>query len=392
MGNNMKDEMTSFEEIEEYSVLIPDANGWEAVKFMRCFSGFNNIKFFLLSNVKNSIARKCKYCSIFIYKQFHDDIYWLESVIAYCKSYNINFIIPTTEAGFTLLINYKNELLKENIKIPKLPCKETFELTNNKWLFYNFLVNNKLPVEPALLVGEQGYIKLKTEKLVEFPFPALVKPASEKGGYGIKYINSIDEFNNYKAALEKKSFNDIYYMQGFIPGYDVSMAVYCNEGVIYEYAIHKSLNKRTDYFGPQRMMKFIENKKIFSIAEKCLKELKWDGIACIDFRVDIRDNNPKIIEFNPRFGQALLGWYLAGINFPLIILLDAFGKEYPQMNYKTIKYAHTMAHLKIILKKIILRKYAKSLSEYEGGLKFFISDPLPELFFILKKIFIKMKL
>lgn len=382
--------MNNYSKNQQYSILIPDANDWSAIKIMRCFSNFPKIKIYLLSNIRNSIAKRSKYCTKFFYYEDNEENSWIQSIYKICDNYNIDILIPSNEAGFSLLVDNQNLFQKSKLKIPMLPNKKIFQLTKDKWLFYNFLVKNNLPVEPAFLLGERNNLKISVNDLKRFKFPALIKPSSEKGGFGIICLNSVDEFNSYKKYIEMNGFSGMYYLQGFIPGYDVSMAVYCNNGNMYEYAIHKSLDS-TNNFGPQRTMEFINDQNLVEIADKCLRKLKWNGIACIDFRIDERDNKPKIIEFNPRFGQALLGWYLAGINFPLILLLDAFNKRYPPMFYKNIKYAHTLPQIKMILKCLISKKPSLKFLEYKGGFKFAFYDPLPELFYFFQELFNKLR-
>ena len=378
--------MLKLKEVKKYAILIPDADDWTAVKIMRCFLNVPNIKFYLLSNKKNTITRRSKYCSTFFYKNYHNENEWLENILEISKNNDIDIVIPSTDEGFSLIVKNQTIFYKNNLNIPHLPNEETYEQTRDKWLFYRFLIENDLPTESALLLGEKDNLQVDINALKNFTYPSLIKPASERGGFGITYLDSFNKFNATWGKITQNGYPGKYYMQGYIPGFDISMAVYCRNGIIYEYAIHKSYSATENYFGPQRIMEFIDDKNLVSIAEKCLKELEWNGIACIDFRIDSRDNNPKIIELNPRFGQALLGWYSAGINFPLVLLLDAFDKPYPGMDYKKIKYAHPKAQIKMLIKNIF-RKNISNTFNYKGGLNFSIRDPLPEIYFIFQKIF-----
>ena len=66
-----------------------------------------------------------------------------------------------------------------------------------------------------------------------------------------------------------------------------------------------------------------------------LKAMGWEGVAMAEFKVDGRDNQPKLMEVNGRFWGSLQLAIDAGINFPHLLYRCARGEEVPaQLEYK----------------------------------------------------------
>ena len=56
-----------------------------------------------------------------------------------------------------------------------------------------------------------------------------------------------------------------------------------------------------------------------AFSERLLGALDWHGIAEVEFRLDARDNVPKLMEINPRFWGSLCVAIKAGVDFPYML-------------------------------------------------------------------------
>jgi hypothetical protein len=54
-------------------------------------------------------------------------------------------------------------------------------------------------------------------------------------------------------------------------------------------------------------------------AEDLLASLGWTGVAMVEFKVDPRDGEPKLLEVNPRFWGSLHHAILCGVDFPFLL-------------------------------------------------------------------------
>jgi predicted ATP-grasp superfamily ATP-dependent carboligase len=66
-----------------------------------------------------------------------------------------------------------------------------------------------------------------------------------------------------------------------------------------------------------------------------LKELKWQGIAMVEWKIDPRDGQPKLMEINPRFWGSLELAIRSGVDFPTLYARVASGEMVrPVLNYR----------------------------------------------------------
>ena len=114
--------------------------------------------------------------------------------------------------------------------------------------------------------------------------------------------------------------------------------------------------------------------------------MSWDGMAFIDFRIDNRDNSMKLLEVNPRLGRAFLGALSAGVNFPLNMCFSALGIDITDKQRESVRYAHPSAYVQNIMARIKGKKVPVKLKWSESGLKYSVSDPIPEFVETFRKV------
>jgi len=132
-------------------------------------------------------------------------------------------------------------------------------------------------------------------------------------------------------------------------------------------------------FGPLMAMELVRQDDVLEIGQKLLSALHWSGVAHIDFRRDSRDGQVKIIEINARYWGSLLGSLVAGVNFPYLACLTAQGVSFPMPKYQLSKYAYTTTAIKEGLCWFLGKSSLNGFSFRETGLRFFLTDPLPEI-------------
>ena len=81
---------------------------------------------------------------------------------------------------------------------------------------------------------------------------------------------------------------------------------------------HRRLKQYPVSGGPSTDRITIDNPELIANSEHLLQSLKWRGIAMVEWKLDPRDNVPKLLEINPRFWGSLELAVRAGVDFPLI--------------------------------------------------------------------------
>jgi predicted ATP-grasp superfamily ATP-dependent carboligase len=71
--------------------------------------------------------------------------------------------------------------------------------------------------------------------------------------------------------------------------------------------------------GPSTLRESIWNPELQARAERLLALLGWTGVAMVEFKVDPRDGDPKLLEVNPRFWGSLHHAIVCGVDFPFLV-------------------------------------------------------------------------
>ncbi len=153
----------------------------------------------------------------------------------------------------------------------------------------------------------------------------IIKPQTASGSMGIVYNNkSNDEWEEhwkiYGPLLIQEKIPKGGKGQGVSILFDDSsnvVAVFSHERV-YEYPASG---------GPSTDRISISAPKIEEMSIRLLKKLRWKGIAMVEWKIDSRDNKPKLMEINPRFWGSLELAVRSGVNFPVLYAKAAMHKE-----------------------------------------------------------------
>ncbi|MBN2020389.1 MAG: ATP-grasp domain-containing protein [Sedimentisphaerales bacterium] len=368
-----------------FSLLIPDGETWETVKVLRCLSQAPGIRASVLSRSRIALSRFSRHCARLHLYDGKTDKQWLDAVGSVIKKEKIDVVLPVIKRGVEFVVRNRDEI-EGMTAVVALPNAETLELLLDKWSSNDFAQRLGLPVAASIYLGRWARQAVAPDEADEFIYPAVLKPTSLSGGSGIIKLNSSSDFHRVWRSGNGLAVGERYILQSFINGEDCCLGVFCRRGKILAYTIQRSAMSSEAYFGPQRVMQFVEDRQLLGLGEKLLSALNYEGIAFVDFRIDGTDRSCKFIEVNPRFGQAILGSLAAGVNFPLLWCLDAIGKPLPKVTYRPTSYAHPAAFVKMKLQRLLGRQSPVALGWRQSGLRFTFNDPLPEVIDVLKRV------
>jgi predicted ATP-grasp superfamily ATP-dependent carboligase len=365
------------------SVLIPDSDTWDALKVMRCLRRNSRIHTHILATQAAPMARFSRYC-----ESFHrtgakaGSEAWLAMVRELVERLEIDILLPATEAGTGAVLCHRAELSAVTA-LPPLPAADRFRLATDKWALHRFATEHQIPVVPTTCLGSPGDALPPLEAA---EFPALLKPTSLAGGYGI--LSAVD-----RGALERlwdrltRSGNTTPYLfQSYLPGVDLCLGMFCRKGEIVAHTIQRSLDAPGIGFGPQRSMQFLRDPGVLELGERLARALQWDGVAYVDFRRDSRDQTCNLLEVNARFGQAVLGSLAAGVNFPLRSCLSALGEDDPEETYRELDYFHPGAFLRAWASAPFSQRGTPRPRLRQSGLQFVLADPVPEISALVRRL------
>ena len=372
--------------ISSISVLIPDGETWDAVKVLRCLSHVSGITAHVLAKTRLPQARLSRYCSSCHCHTSENDDDWIRVIRSIVRSLRIDVVLPVTENGVELVARNR-KAVSEFVAIPPLADSDIISMTQDKWSFQCYAIENGFPVPASVLIGKVGETSVASLDINSIEYPALLKPTLLDGGSGIVKVKEPSDlayaWNNGRIIKGCQ-----YMLQSYLPGVVFCLGFYSQGGQIISYTLWKTLltSSKRLYFSA-RAMEYVNNEEVIELTIRLISAMKWDGIANIDFLVDSNNGSVKILDFNPRFGQSLLGSLVAGVNFPLLACLGAMGREYPNMQQQeTIRYAHPATQSKVMISRFMGRRPPVNVRWKNGSLQFAVRDPLPELVDTFHKI------
>lgn len=247
---------------------------------------------YLLQNSKN-----------YIIPDFNHKLKLKESLVSIIINNQIDYLIPLNDPSAEVIINNYEEFLK----IVK------FNLVEPN-IFYRAF--DKLSL--MKLCEKINVPHPKTQSIDEYKknpnntFPLIVKPNRSSGARGFKMINNKNDLRELDKLDEKNHIQQYINPQG--NQYKAQLFVDRDSNLINSTVI---LKKR--YFpiknGSSTFCYNITNEEIIKQCTKILKELNWIGFADFDLIHDIKKDEFKIIEINPRI-PACIGVSLeSGIDF-----------------------------------------------------------------------------
>src|SRR4030066_900429 len=208
-----------------------------------------------------------------------------------------------------------------------------------------------IPVPETIFIQDINELERKTASIT---FPAVIKPRISSGSYGIKYVNPVRKdgvhgawlsngVNNkdellsaYKEVHSKYPFPLI---QEYIPQGGDAFGVSClfDRGVkLKAVFVHKRLREYPITGGPSTLRESVVNVEEKEFGVKLLSAMKWFGVAMVEFKVDPRDNKPKLMEINPRFWGSLPLAIYSGVDFPYLLYKMAMEEGFEAVTkYKT---------------------------------------------------------
>lgn len=171
----------------------------------------------------------------------------------------------------------------------------------------------------------------------ELQFPVVIKPRRSAGSRGLTLCQSAEELSlKYPEVVATYGPCMI---QEYIPpgGEELGVYVLLNfDSELRAVTVQKRLRSYPVSGGPSTLRETISKPELVEVAVSLLKAFRYWGIAMVEFKVDPRDNQPKLMEVNPRWWGSLQLSILSGVDFPhLLYRLVTEGDIEPTLDYET---------------------------------------------------------
>lgn len=181
-----------------------------------------------------------------------------------------------------------------------------------------------------------GMTVLNSDELKTFPYPAILKPNCTTGGRGMVVVNSYEEMTAKYNALHDK-YGD-YHLQRFVRagGRQVKIQLYVDgKGSMIAHSAMEKVRWFPVKGGSSCCAVSIEEEQMTDICLQILRDIHWEGFADFDLIEDPDTKELLIMEINPRLPACIGAAIHAGMDWGLIIVNQALGKESKQYAYRS---------------------------------------------------------
>ncbi len=156
----------------------------------------------------------------------------------------------------------------------------------------------------------------------EFPYPVLLKPTRGTGGVGIQLAR---DPTGLETILRDAVLAPM--IQEFIEGDDLELTLLFDHGEPLAGSAYITLRNRPLPYGPPVACRTIRDEHLMTIGTQFLQELKYHGVAHLDFRRDQRDGQPKLLDFNVRLAGSNEISTRTGVDFALMLYQMTVGRR-----------------------------------------------------------------
>jgi biotin carboxylase len=281
---------------------------------------------------------------------------YVQAILRICEEEEIDTIFPSYDPHVYVLSKNKESFKKLGILIP-VPDFDVVITPLDKYRTVKAAEKVGFPCPKTRLPESEDDLERIAD---EIGFPLLIKPRFTASGRGTTAVRDFSELSETIRLIVKSCGMPL--LQEFIPG---DQGDYITLLLDRRGELKMVYQKRfLLYFRRGTFAKYRESitPTGYGIqASRLLKDLGWWGSSQVEVKIDARDNTPKLMEINPRFGSGLMEIVALGINAPWMCLKVARGEEVKSvLNYPVAIHLRPVEDallLMLQLSSLVISKY-----------------------------------
>ncbi len=370
-------------------ILFLDAEARSTLSIIRSVGKNYNFDIYVAGRNNNDICRFSKYTKKFL--RYSDPLeskkQFLNSLELIVLENEIDFIFPCSDLTLYPICDsyFYNKYSQKLIA----PSKESYLITFDKRKM------NEIALKSGVLVP-------KDYKIETVQFPCVIKPRQSRFYVNDTMVHGFREFvNNEQEAnifLDSiKNIDTTPLIQEVIEGEGNGIFIAAKDGEIFSSFAHERIREVPPGGGASTLRKSSKiDKELFDYTKKLISNLKWDGIAMVEFK------GKYFMEINGRPWGSMDLAVSSGVDFPSMMIeifvnnknIDELKKQFDKSydtnhhakwiegEFEYINYLEKKQKVSLIEKLKILCLPFKNTS-YDT---FKLTDPLPFLYLLFKKI------
>jgi predicted ATP-grasp superfamily ATP-dependent carboligase len=246
---------------------------------------------------------------------------FLNCLIRHVSRYPYDLIIPMDDVTIGLVARARDRF-PAGTRMVIAPW-ESLDKALDKAKTFQVAQRLSVPAPKTWFIEDLADLKIVADKISG---PLVVKPRKSWGARGVSFVWKPKELEQKYLAVHQRYPYPL--IQEMIPMDGPFLAV----GLLFDQAgepvagfVQRSLREFPVTGGSSTLRESISDPLLLAQAISLLREIGWVGLAQVEFKIDPRNGQPKLMEINPRCWNSIQLAIEAGVNFPLLLYKVAMG-------------------------------------------------------------------
>jgi len=351
--------------------------------------GRHGIPVWVLQTDEHGLASVSRYAHRSLPWLVGEDRSQVEYLFSLAKKHHFegSLLFPTDDEG-TVFVARNHGLLSQCFNLTTPPWEELCWACDKR-LMYQLALG--LDIHQPVTFFPRSHAELLE---LNCQFPVVIKPAMRTAANRLTvdkawYVNDRESLlRRYDEACSLVC-SELIMIQEFLPGggeAQFSYAALCDRGRPLAFVTARRARQVPMDFGRfSTLVETVDEPRLVEPAIRLLRELRYTGLVEVEFKLDPRDGQYKLLDVNPR----VWGWHTlcgrAGVDFPYLLWLLIQGQPVREMHaQKGVRWVRMGADLYTSLLELVRGRL--SLSNYFQSVRgpiewsiFAVDDPLPFL-------------
>ena len=301
-------------------VLVTDGDNRAALAVTRAL-GRAGHEVIVAAKQSPSLAQASRYCAgtALCPDPFTEPDRFVEFTADLVRTRHIECVMPIADLA-TFLVTAHRDRFEPACAVP-FAAADIIERVANKVDIVQTAARLGVPVPRSVVVTAPDKVPEH-----DIPFPLVVKPWRSRvrtaGGWAATSVSHAADAAALRRDLESRAAHEFPVMlQERIEGPGLGVFACYHDGRPVALFSHRRRRERPPWGGVSVLCESIElPPRAREYAITLLDAVRWRGVAMVEFKVDRRDGEPKLMEINGRFWGSLQLSIDSGVNFPVILL------------------------------------------------------------------------
>lgn len=277
-----------------------------------------------------------------------DDPNYIDTLLEICRKEKVDVLLPIMSVELNALAANREKFEKEGTHV-SVSDEKGLDIANDKLKLFNFMKENNLPCADYCAVHNLQELREDANKMGYPKKSICIKATHGSGSRGFRILDetksryelflydkptaSYVTLNEMEQILKEATIFPELLIMEYLPGKEYTVDLLAEHGKVLYNCCRKSLGMENSIMLDGIV---VDKPEILELCASITEKLALDGNIGFDIKEDANDN-PYILECNPRITAGIPIFAAAGINLPYLNVKRLIGEPLPELklNYGT---------------------------------------------------------